>query len=166
MIPLYEIDNFMVSTFKEQDFIDFCNTILGEQLDIYVQVDKRFLAEKSNYIYIANFERFDNKESPREELYRCFIDFVIDLNDPVNIDNVTKHIEKEALEKVVIYAIQSIQKNLKSDGITDDKGDINRKLKLLSATTNIAETDGADTIKCVVPISLGITNKTIGECQV
>ena len=154
MIKLHEIDTFMSEVLKEQEFLDFCTATIGKELEHFVQVDAMYMEDKKNYIYIANFGTWDDKENKRET-YESFIDFVIDFGKPTTVNGVTKHHEKESLEEVANFAIESINKNLR---------DLNQRLKLLSVTTNIAETAGATTIKCVVPLTFGLT-RNLGECK-
>ena len=154
MINLYDIDKFISDTLKEQEFLDFCTDTIAKELEHFVQVDAKYMQKQTNYIYIANFGTWDDKEN-RRETYKSFIDFVIDFGEPTTVNGVTKHLEKENLERVANFAIQSINKNLR---------DLSPKLKLLSVTTNIAETAGATTIKCVVPLTFGIT-RNLGECK-
>ena len=162
MIALYKLDNFISDTLKSSEFIDFCDETIEKELAHYVQVDKSYMSEKKNYLYISSFERFDNRESDvnqeinQEERYQSLIEFVIDLGEPTEKDGVTRHHEKEALERVVNVAILSISKDIK---------ELSRGLKILSMRTTIVEGSGVDTITCRLSITLGTTNKTLGACR-
>ena len=154
MIALYKIDQFISNTLKEQEFVDFCRDTIDKELKHFIQVDAKYMQKETNYIYIANFGTWNDKENKRET-YKSFIDFVIDFGEPTTTEGVTRHLEKESLEKVANFAIESISRNLR---------ELSPKLKLLSVTTNIAETAAATTIKCVVPLTFGIT-RNLGECK-
>ena len=112
------------------------------------------MQKETNYLYIANFGTLDDRENSLE-IYKSFIDFVIDFGEPTTLNGVVRHLEKENLEKVASFAIKSINRNLR---------ELSPKLKMLSATKNIAETQGATTIKCVVPFTFSIS-KTLGACR-
>lgn len=161
MISIANLDDFMVEMLNDSDFKAFSTELLGLVLDIYVQVDSKYLEGKQNYIYLSNFEQYVDREQ-NEEIYKSFIDFVIDLKDPVAIDNVLVNISKKEVELLSLKAMTALNNGLK-EGIEQTDGKIRRDIRVLAYVPSIYETASQSSIKLVLSLTLG-TNKNLGEC--
>ena len=169
IIPLYALDEMMVKAIDSDEFQNFSNALIGSELSIYVDADLSEMAEKSNYIYIANFKKLEDKEERREEYYNAYIDVVITRHDSVTVGRVTKKEDKKKIELLSLKAIEVIDEALNFDGLewVDVNGEEQetKDLRLLGLVSDIGATKKTKDIKLILSLTFGNTDKTLGVCK-
>jgi len=169
IIPLYAIDEMMMEAFDSDEFQDYSKALIGSELHIYVDADEKEMENKTNYIYMANFEKAEDKEQSMEEFYKTYIDVAIELQPSVTIGRVTRKEDKKRIELLSLKAMEIMSETLNFDGLEwVDVNDVERNsrdLRLLGLVTGIAETKNTKNIKLVLSLTFGNINKTLGVCR-